>query len=153
MRTIEDLVAWILTGIIFIGIAYGVSSCRNAYADEVVIQTIAMEAANQLDDDAYGQYAVASVIVNRSRQRGQTLEEVCLARKQFSCWNDPKWAKTWLDNNYTIKTRWRASKALKRAILEPIKGVNHYHTVSVKPCWAKGKTPSYRIGEHLFYNL
>ncbi|WP_414075941.1 cell wall hydrolase, partial [Staphylococcus aureus] len=57
-----------------------------------------MEAADQ---SVYGQYLVASVIVNRAKAGHKSLEAVCLARKQFSCWNSPKWAFSWLSRHYT----------------------------------------------------
>ena len=116
---------------------------------EVAIQTVAMEASNQSDE---GQYLVASVIVNRAKGSLANLEGVCLARKQFSCWNDPKWAKAWLGRHYTSKTRLRASNALKMALEEPYPGIKHYHTTQVKPYWAKGKRPVIIEGAHAFYD-
>ncbi len=38
-------------------------------------------------EPASGRMAVASVIWNRSKNKGISQEAVCLARKQFSCWN------------------------------------------------------------------
>lgn len=113
---------------------------------EIAVQTIAMESANQSD---YGQYLVASVIVNRAK--GGSLERVCLARKQFSCWNDKEWAMAWLVRHYTEKARKRALNALERAIKDPYKGITHYHTTGIRPYWAKGKKAVIVEGSHAFY--
>lgn len=112
---------------------------------EVVLQTIAMESANQDDE---GMYLVASVIVNRAR--GGSLERVCLARKQFSCWNDSKWAQGWLKRHYTASVQVRAANALRRALNAPKEGIRHYHTTAIKPYWAKGKQ-GMTHGQHVFY--
>lgn len=121
-----------------------------ALSSEIPAQTVALEAANQ---SSFGQYLVASVIVNRAKERGQTLDQVCLARKQFSAWNDPRWAKAWLARHYTQTTRHRARNALERAIREPFKEIDHYHTVNIMPYWAKGHKPIIVEGNHAFYNL
>lgn len=125
-------------------------SCVPAYAESgVAIETVAMESANQ---DSYGQYLVASVIVNRAKVRNMTLEQVCLARRQFSCWDSPRWSKAWLDRFYTPKAQEQAKKALERAIREPYEGITHYHTLDVSPYWAKGHKPVIIEGQHKFYN-
>lgn len=128
------------------------SAClmQSAWAEsEVVYQTIAMESANQSFD---GQIAVAQVIINRAKRSNRSLEAVCKAPRQFSCWNDQKRAKAWLTSYYTPKVRLGAEMALKRAINEQSQTkITHYHTKQVRPYWSKGHTPSLVIGEHVFY--
>lgn len=132
--------------------------CSVGYAEpsEIVLKTLAMEA----DGDA-SQTAVAGVIISRSMASGKSLEAVCLAPKQFSCWNDGKWSRAWLTRYYTPKARQRAEMALKQASYEASKGRNpgytHYHAynvnqweVEVKPYWARG-VKGVRIGNHVFY--
>lgn len=122
-----------------------------AYAEdsrEIVLQTIAMEAANQSDR---GQYLVASVIVNRAMASGQTLGQVCTARKQFSAWNDPKLAARWLSRHYDPSVRLRAYNALQRALNRPYEGIRHYHTNDVRPYWSEGHKAAITEGAHLFY--
>lgn len=116
---------------------------------EIPVQTVAMESADQND---FGQYLVASVIVNRSVASHKSLSGVCKAPKQFSCWNSPNWTKAWLDRHYTLKTRLRAYNALKKAIVEPYPNITHYHTRQVKPYWAKGHKPVVVVGNYLFYD-
>lgn len=134
-------------------VLFGVSSM--VYADEpseVVLQTIAMESANQPME---GQIAVAHVIINRARQRHQTLDEVCLAPKQFSAWNSRITAQRWIDKYYTASTRDKAIQAYHGALIgnSTYPNINHYHTVSIKPYWAKGRKPDMKIGSHVFYAL
>ena len=118
--------------------------------NEVVYQTIAMESANQ---PARGQEAVAGVILERSRRSGKSLEAVCLAPRQFSCWNSQKEAKRWLLKHYDSQTRGKAVKAYSNALMRSgaYRGVRHYHTKGVMPKWAKGHKPALIIGEHVFY--
>ena len=52
---------------------------------KVVAETLWLEARGEGDN---GIRAVASVIHNRSVERGKTPREICLERGQFSCWND-----------------------------------------------------------------
>lgn len=125
------------------------SSIGWAKTSEVVLQTIAMESAGE---PMAGQVAVASVIINRSRASNRSMEAICLAPKQFSAWNDPKWARRWLDKHYTPKVRETALSALNQAILEPVANIRHYHTTSTKPYWAKGHRPRIIIGHHVFYD-
>ena len=120
-------------------------------------ETIAMTILGEARGEGYaGMYAVACVIQQRAKERNKTPAQICLQRKQFSCWNSndknrPKlrgllktkeayWAKqmaihiTKLNSNYT-----------KRA--------NHYCTLKAKPYWAKNKTPVIIIGNHKFFRL
>ena len=131
-------------------LALMLSGCETCWAEpsEVVLQTIAMESANQSD---YGQYLVASVIVNRAH--GGSLERVCLARKQFSAWNDHKWAVSWLSRHYGVRERLRALKALEKALSAPKRGITNYHTTSIMPYWAKGRKAVIVEGSHAFYAL
>lgn len=130
-------------------LALSLNGCKECYANpsEIVLQTIAMESSNQSD---FGQYLVASVIVNRAK--GGSLERVCLAPKHFSCWNDAGWSKAWLYRHYDQSTRYRAEMALKQAIREPFKGITHYHTIGVHPYWANGKKACIIEGQHKFYS-
>jgi len=153
-----------LTALILLAVLW----CSNAWASDIAVKTVAMEASNQGEQ---GMYLVASVIVNRARAMTDdcldcigagmsyeksleySIEWVCKAPKQFSCWNSPKWAKAWLDKHYGAKTREKALSALNKALVEPAKGIDHYHTTAVKPYWAKGKTPTVKWGDHVFYDL
>src|SRR3990167_864966 len=127
-------------------------ACGTAWASpgEVAIKTVAMEASNQ---GAYGQFLVASVIVNRATERGQTLEQVCLAPKQFSAWNDRKWAKAWLKRYYDKATRKKAMTTLSLALKNPYPNIDHYCTVETYPYWAENSKPIITHGGHKFFDL
>lgn len=120
-----------------------------------------------------GRKAVAWVIRNRFENPGwwsvagggiprHTLEAVCRAPYQFSCWNakDPNRAR--LDDPSTLaRADYQAIRAVCAAVLaapiddDPTKGADHYCTLAVAPktAWAKGRTPAVVIGHHAFYRL
>jgi spore germination cell wall hydrolase CwlJ-like protein len=89
-----------------------------------------------------------------------TVEEVCLAKKQFSCWNQS-------DANLlllSLPTRFKepvwgmalnvAQKVSSGLWPDLTKGSNHYHATSVRPPkWAEGFKPIIQIGDHIFYKI
>lgn len=109
-----------------------------------------------------GKYAVGCVIYNRwKKDKGKTIEEICLQPWQFSCWNynDPN--KVLLMNeNMPIDRKFGDSLHEASYILlsegkhkDATNGATHYHAKSIKkPYWAKGKEPCYSEGNHVFYN-
>jgi len=117
-----------------------------------------------------GLEAVACVIMNRVKAKkwftGYIIEngtkipnvaQTCLKRAQFSCWNKD-------DANYPILQKINtddaifqccltvAERALSGELTDFTNGATYYHTKAVKPKWAKGKSPCYRVKNHLFYN-
>ena len=106
-----------------------------------------------------GWRAVAHVMINRWRskrlRRDHSIAAACLRFRQFSAWNvgDPNRAalqEVGLDN----RTFRGCMIAALRAYDEPdfTKGATHYHTKAVSPKWARGHTPCFKHGAHLFYN-
>ena len=142
--------SWLWVVVIGLVVSCLMGSCEAARAEvsEVVLQTIAMEAADQPFE---GQVAVASVILNRARRGNISPQSVVMRPKQFSCWNSHKWARTWLDKHYTPKVRQRALNALNQAIVGGMTDLTHYHHTGIRPYWAVGHTPSVVIGKHVFY--
>ena len=135
-------------GLLFSALFIRGCGVARAEVSEIVLQTIAMEAADQ---PLAGQIAVAHVILNRARIGHISPQEAVLRPKHFSCWTSPKWAKTWLEAHYTPKTRQNALSALNKAIGGSRNNLTHYHHVSIKPYWAKGHTPRLVIWNHAFY--
>lgn len=135
-------------------VVVGLVLCEEARAEgvpEVVLQTIAMESAGESD---LGMGLVAKVIVNRARLSGKTLEEVCLAPKQFSAWNKPEWARKWLRSHFSESTHQRAKKALEWALSldsAMFNRLSHYHNTAILPYWARGKAITVTEGNHAFY--
>lgn len=118
--------------------------------------TIWKEARNQPID---GQFRVADTILNRvaDPRWPDTIKGVALQPWQFSVYNknDPNRA---LQPEFTSETDWEAwGTALRIARWACSEGpqtpVNHYHTKSVSPYWAKQATPTITIKDHIFYAL
>lgn len=130
---------WLVVGIMMAGSVRG----------GVVADTLYRECRGE---PLEGQLAVASVIWNRAQNSGRALETVCLARKQFSCWN----------GGYTkVKTAGAADKVLmkrfeaieaqmKAGTFQPTGVWTHYHRTDVHPVWSDGMTDKKVIGRHLF---
>lgn len=116
-----------------------------------------------------GRVAVAWVIVNRVKagRFGDTISEVCLRPKQFSCWNegDPnreKMLKLTPDDAVFAECIgiaglvYAAFKgrggALPSVLKDATLNSTHYCVSSLEPYWARGHVPVCNIGNHKFYN-
>jgi spore germination cell wall hydrolase CwlJ-like protein len=99
-----------------------------------------------------GQIAVAQVTLNRVQnpRYHNTVCGVVYAHRQFS------WT-----NSGTKKVKnpkaWQAALDISRAVLTksvhlPEFRATHFHTLQVKPYWAKTKTRVAVIGNHVFYS-
>lgn len=118
---------------------------------QIIALTLLAEARGEGTE---GMEAVAMVIKQRMANRKQTASQVCLAPKQFSCWN----GKTSDDLHHL----WQ-SPAAPDAIevvrrfdeLDPavIGYADHYCTVNIEPFWAIVQVPVVVIGNHTFYRL
>ena len=111
---------------------------------DTVTQTIAYESSGESFE---AQAWVANVIRTRAEERKLTPSQVCLQRRQFSCWNKganltPRTA----GELRTAAKAWQASEAMPR-------NVNLYHDISVLPWWAKSSKVTFirRIGRLMFY--
>lgn len=123
-----------------------------------------------------GQIAVASVIRNRVGKRfGDSYRAVCLAPKQFSCWNagddtnhvrlmararlvvgDYAERSTLPDDPMRRQLKYLAQGMLNGALLDNTSGADHYLTKklfqSTPPTWALGQTARF-VGAHAFLKL
>jgi len=122
----------------------------------VVALTILGEAGGE---DFDGQVMVLEVIVNRSNQRGQTLKEVCLAPKQFSCWNGSAAkkliAKT-ADWNTINSHSWAdcirlARMACMGGYRTTTTATHYFNPKLCNPSWAKSMKRVATVGNHEFY--
>jgi spore germination cell wall hydrolase CwlJ-like protein len=101
-----------------------------------------------------GQIAVASVIYNRAKVQHKTLDAVCLAPKQFSCFNAgyrkpiPKNER----ERALLKEFEAIESSMKAVTFKPSGSWTHYHTTAVKPSWSKSMTNRATIGNHVFGN-
>ncbi|WP_223879462.1 cell wall hydrolase [Dechloromonas sp. CZR5] len=132
------------------------------YATElgVLAKTIWGEARNQ---GRKGMEAVACVMANRKNARRgncDTFFSVCRAYRQFSCWNegDPNRRKLDLiesapDAEYRLAME-IAADVLAGRQQDFTFGAQYYLTraASRTTDWARGHTPCFEWGDHLFYN-
>lgn len=131
-------------------VSFQMVGCGVATAEElpIPVQTILGECAGCTDE---GMIAVGNVIRNRAKYRNQTVEAVCLAPKQFSCWNDRAWLVGHLKRNRGVIDRaWSAWQA--SATEDVTGGADLYHANYVSPKWDWSKIePTVIVGMHLFY--
>jgi len=138
--------------IVLAGVLWGLTqlwSCSPANAS-VMVETIAGEAAGESFE---GQVAVAEVIRNRADLGGwwgNTPEEVCLKRWQFSFWNDRWLASRWLGRNKgALEVAGRAWEASDGSNLTG--GATHYYNPRLaSPSWASKLRNRVTIGNHVF---
>jgi spore germination cell wall hydrolase CwlJ-like protein len=103
-----------------------------------------------------GKIAVAWVIKNRlmSKKWGTNYVSVCLAPRQFSCWNkdDVNYARikaVTFDNEDLQKCLAAAAAAHFSIELDPTRGALHYAAERITPNWASNDYIT--IGGHKFY--
>jgi len=117
-----------------------------------------------------GQVAVGCVIRNRTRS-GKTYEEVCLAPKQFSCWNedDPNRALLeelagilingqFIADPYLKQCMFVAQGIVENELLDNTNGAMNYLTSKLffdgkVPSWAKQAKNLKTIGNQVFFNV
>lgn len=120
-----------------------------------------------------GQIGVACVIRNRLKDAkhrwGTSYRDVCLQKAQFSCWS-PKGgeanheavldaASVLLNHGPTPplleQCCWLALGISKGAILDNVKGANHYHAIGMqpRPQWAQSYVAITQKAQHVFYKL
>ena len=122
----------------------------------VMIRTVIGEARGE---PTAGKAAVAWDIRNRfySGRFGLTIAGVCMARKQFSCWNDSD-VNRQVCANYDENTEvYKQIAAIVEDVLsnegvDPTAGSTHYCTRNLNPPWAEGHEPVIEIGAHKFFN-
>lgn len=122
----------------------------SAYTDEEVIaSTLILEAGGEYAEGSME--AVYEVICNRAYKRNLTRSEVCLQRKQFSCWNSGKLDKL------VAKAKKHSRYGYALAIVNGLRITNytnesdHYHADYCNPYWASSMTVTTKIGRHIFY--
>ena len=110
-------------------------------------------------DTMTGQYAVAQVVINRV-QSSKFPDDVCSVVKQSR--NDGTCQFSWYcdgksDNIPTVDldiyefARTIAFKIYNGHLTDFTDGATHYHADYVKPAWAKSKTKTITVGNHIFY--
>ena len=133
---------------------------NSEYDKEILAKTIYGEARGEFR--RYGLaslIAIANVILNRVEKNFEkNVADVCLAPKQFSCWNanDPNYLeiqKTNINDRMFQICLKVADKVLSGEWPDLTDGCDHYHSRYVKPYWAMFLEPKRVFGSHCFYNI
>jgi spore germination cell wall hydrolase CwlJ-like protein len=117
---------------------------------DVVAMTILGEARGE---GKAGMYAVACVISQRAINRNKTAKQICLQRKQFSCWNGGgKNLRALLNTPEATYAKMLATNInnLQRSYTG---NADHYCTLNTYNYWTRGKAPIKVIGNHKFFKL
>lgn len=115
----------------------------------IPIKTILGEAIGEPHE---GQVAVGKVIRERARRSGKSVDEVCLAPKQFSFWNQgPEKVEAWLKKYAGIKEIHGAELAWEKSFLTFKNYGTHYHSIGCRPYWAEKMERIEQLGRHVFY--
>ncbi len=126
--------------------------------------------ARTLYGEARGEYAlngpaalmaVGNVVMNRLQKGkyGNSLTEVCLKPRQFSCWNacDPNRSliqEESLTQNKLFQYCQLVVKKLTEGIWPDLtRNSDHYHATSCHPSWARKSKIKLWLGNHIFYKL
>ena len=136
------------TKTIILALAMGLVSHLSVNASEIVAATLILEAGGEYTSGSME--AVNEVIRNRAAKRKLTPRQVCLQRKQFSCWNSGR-----IDQLLAkAKRHPRFSEAMAIVTGSPTNytgGADHYHADYCNPYWASSMEKTCTIGKHLFY--
>lgn len=138
---------------------YGGYTVMNAA--NILARTLYYEARSEGEK---GIDAVASVILNRAHGKAENLPTVCLAKKQFSCWNEKKdltpdkytflipsgAAKKGKDREMWLYCQKIAGKMIFGEFKSTIGNRNAYHTISITPSWNTAMSDKTTIGNHIF---
>lgn len=127
--------------------------------------------ARTLYGEARGEYklhgpaafiAVANVILNRYKRGGKygnTIADICLKPRQFSCWDQKDPNRLLIqDENITCDPLFNICLIVARKVIEGLwpdltRGSDHYHSSSCLPYWARSGKVKLRLGNHIFYKL
>jgi N-acetylmuramoyl-L-alanine amidase len=102
-----------------------------------------------------GQVAVALVTLNRSRESGKAVCKTVTEPAQFSWTSDyvePLKAPFEVESRAWAQA-WQASEDAMRRVerWDFTRGATYFHTVAVRPKWAKKLEPVGQYGQHIFY--
>ena len=123
------------------------------YSNDIIVATIIMEAGGEYHTGSLE--AVYEVIKTRAKKRNKTLAQVCLQRKQFSCWNGKADGIKALEDTIAKAKkhpRWKIAENILGSNTNFTNGADHYYADYInKPYWADSMTQTTKIGRHIFY--
>jgi N-acetylmuramoyl-L-alanine amidase len=139
---------WLILMVGIIGLnAHSSISQESQFENDIVVATLILEAGGEYHVGALE--AVYEVIMNRSEKRNLTPAEVCLQRKQFSCWNSGKIKE--LMAKAKAHPRWVIAQNILGKETNYTNGADHYHADYVSPYWKDSMKKTAQIGRHIFY--
>ena len=103
-----------------------------------------------------GQVMVGETIANRAINSGKSIRDVCLAPKQFSCWNNRGTMELRMQTMLTHPA-WedclRIAESICQPAYTPVSPATHYYAPKrcKKPSWAKRMRLVAVFGNHRFY--
>lgn len=106
-----------------------------------------------------GKLAVASVIHVRAQGRTELLAAVCLAPRQFSCWNPDREIPVAPSPDSPEYHAWgeclRIAERMVAGTFRPTSRATHYHArwMQQPPEWTAGRVPVAVYGGHVFWNI
>ena len=128
-----------------------------AYDAQIAALTIFCEASGEPYE---GKLGVAASLFNRLKagRFGKTIASVCLARYQYSEWNDDKADNANLRRGASVPDNDPVLSECSRAYYEalagadPTHGATHYYAVSIPaPSWAATGEFTVQLGHHKFF--
>jgi len=134
--------------------------CRSVLWGESEVIVLARTIYGEvMGEDDTAKHAVANVVMNRVKNPkwwGKTVKEVCLARKQFSCFNfsDPNFEKL---VTVTIKDRafqecfGTAYAVIKGLIPDNTNDATHYHNKDIDTVWDDNMKITLELNKLVFY--
>lgn len=125
--------------------------CGSASANDTAIKTIMLEAQGE---SLAGQTAVGEVIRNRALKDSRSVDSVCMAPYQFSCWNSRLEALKRLKK--ASPEAWqRASKAWAESEGSNLTHGSEFYiakkSLKYMPAWVSKMKQTTVIGNHTFY--
>jgi spore germination cell wall hydrolase CwlJ-like protein len=121
---------------------------------QLIAATVYLEARGE---DAYGMYAVATVIWNRAKGDIQRFHDVVLANNQFSCWKYHTSPWHWLAaqrKEVLYSHAWQTACMVAETVctdgFQPLAAWNHYHSARIWPEWTNELSNRQQVGQHVF---
>ncbi|MDR1476488.1 MAG: cell wall hydrolase [Holosporales bacterium] len=130
---------------------------------EIMAKTIYGEARGEYKKPNCGArslIAVGNVIMNRHKHSGESIKDICLKPKQFSCWNLGDLNRNLTENPPIGDAIYILCHVLSKELIDLkiddiTNGANHYYSKTVKsvPYWAAGRISVFEIGNHVFFKI
>ena len=139
----------LLVVFIFVLLAMGAFGAEPSQRD-VVAMTILGEARGE---GKAGMYAVACVISQRAINRNKTAKQICLQRKQFSCWNGGGEKLRALLNTPEATYAKMLATNINNLQRSYTGNADHYCTLKTYNYWTRTSKPIKVIGNHKFFKL